>query len=176
MAFNNSTPSAFYKVKSLFGNRLGLSNEDALMSNGKVVAAPVSHIYQGVADLTITSAQLLALNATPITFLAAQGANTIIVPQMLIAQHAGGTAYAGIAAGEDIQLKYTNASGAAAFPILETTGFLDQTTAQRRIVGGDATNITPVVNAALVVHLLTGEITTGNFPLDLRLFYSVVTI
>lgn len=176
MAFNNPAPTNFYNMTHLHGSRLGLSTDDALMSYDSVLILPKGFISRGVADVTITSAQLLALNATPVTIIPAQGANTIIVPQTIIAQHAGGTAYAGIAAGEDIQLKYTNGSGAAASPILEITGFLDQTTAQRRLVGNDGATITPVVNAAIVAHMLAGEITTGNFALDIRVFYDVVTI
>lgn len=36
--------------------------------------------------------------------------------------------------------------------------------------------MTPVANAPLVLHLLTGEITTGNSPLKLRLLYRELTL
>jgi hypothetical protein len=130
------------------------------------------------ADVTITSAQLLALNATPISIIAAPGAGKAIIPLGVIAYKAAGTAYSGIAAGEDLVLKYTNASGAECSPQIETTGFLDQTTAQTRFVAGIGTslttNITPVANAAIVAHLLVGEITTGDSDLKLRVFYKVI--
>jgi hypothetical protein len=125
-----------------------------------------------VATVTITSAELLALNATPKTLIAAAGANLAIIPQLVLVRHAGGTAYGGIAAGEDLVLKYTNGSGTACSENIETTGFLDQTTAQIRAVRGAAT--TPVANAAVVAHLLTGEITTGNFDLIVRVWYDIV--
>lgn len=132
-------------------------------------------------DVTISSAQLLALNATPITLVAAPGANKAIILEGVVAYHAGGTAYAGIAAGEDISLKYTNGSGQEV-AVIETTGFLDQTTAQVRyakpqtgaIAAGTVSSITPVANAALVAHMLVGEITTGDFALKLRVYYRVV--
>jgi hypothetical protein len=37
-------------------------------------------------------------------------------------------------------------------------------------------DITPVANAALVLHMLTGEITTGDSPLHVRVFYRVVPV
>lgn len=130
-------------------------------------------------DTTITTAQLLALNATPITVVAAPGASKAVIPLGMVLYHAGGTAYAGIAAGEDLVLKYTNGSGVQCSGQVETTGFLDQTTTQTRYVGPFASvsavaDITPVANAVVVLHLLTAEITTGNFALLVRVFYKVI--
>lgn len=131
----------------------------------------------------ITSAQILALNATPITVIPAPGANLMIKIVSWSARHGTGTAYAGIASGEDLALKYTNASGAVAATVIETTGFMDQTTAQIRLAnalsGSGAAaitpaDITPVANAAIVLHLLSSEITTGDFDLQLFVEYDIV--
>lgn len=129
-------------------------------------------------DVTISSAQLLALNATPRTILAAPGAGLANVLIDVVAYKAAGTAYAGIAGGEDLSIKYTDASGLEVAEI-ETTGFLDQATAQTRYARSFAaasgvSSITPVANAALVIMLLVGEITTGNSPLNLRVYYRTV--
>lgn len=132
---------------------------------------------------TITSAQLLALNTTPITMIPAPGANLMIKIVSWTVRHGTGTAYAGIAAGEDLVLKYTDASGAVAATAIETTGFLDQTTAQIRLANALAgsgaaastpADLTPVANAAIVCHLLSGNITTGDFPLYLFIEYDIV--
>lgn len=129
---------------------------------------------------SITSAQLLALNATPITVVAAPGAGLAIIPQRVVIYKPAGTAYAGIAVGEDLVLKYTNGSGAQCSSVIETTGFLDQTTAQTRVAGmpGSVTttagDYAPVANAAVVLHLLVGEITTGTSPLYVRTFYDII--
>ena len=132
---------------------------------------------------TITSAQLLALNATPVTVIPAPGADLMIKINSWVARHGTGTAYSGIASGEDLVLKYTNASGAIAATAIESTGFLDQATAQIRLAkalsgsGAAAStpaDITPVANAAIVLHLLSGEITTGNFDLELFVEYDIV--
>lgn len=129
-------------------------------------------------DVTVSSAELLALNATPKQIVAAPGAGLAIILESVVAYKAAGTAYAGIAAGEDLAINYTNGSGLELLEI-ETTGFLDQATAQTRHASAfraasGIASITPVANAALVIQLLVGEITTGNSPLKLRVYYRVV--
>lgn len=139
-----------------------------------------NHHMESYVDVTITSAQLLALNATPQTIVAAPGANLALIFKGAVLHKPAGTAYAGIAAGEDLSVKYTNAAGAEV-GVVEATGFLDQTTAQTRFAlpstpsgAGTATDITPVANAPLVLHLLVGEIITGDSNLLLRVYYRVV--
>lgn len=132
-----------------------------------------------VEDVTLSSAQILALNATPITLIPAPGADKALIFEGAMIHKPAGTAYGGIAAGEDLAIKYTNAAGLDVGEV-ETTGFLDQATAQTRyirpVVQGTApvSSFTPVANAALVAHLLAGEITTGDSALHLRIFYRIV--
>src|SRR5204863_7109643 len=76
--------------------------------------------------VVITSALLLALNATPQTIVPAPGANKANIFEGCVIRKAAGTAYAGIAAGEDLSIKYTDGSGLE-LGECETTGFLDQT-------------------------------------------------
>jgi len=124
-----------------------------------------------VKQVTLTSAQILALNATPITVLAAPGSGKTTIVRQVLAYKPAGTAYAGIATGEDLTLKYTNASGAICAQI-EATGFLDSTSAlmaRSADPGGLATT-----NAAIVAHMLTGEITTGDSNLILWIEYDIV--
>lgn len=130
-------------------------------------------------DVTISSAELLALNATPKQLVAAPGANLALVFEGAVAFYDYGTAaYAGIAAGEDLSVKYTDGSGAAVGGC-ETTGFLDGTADATRYIlptaaASGVSQITPVANAALVAHLLSGEITTGDSPIKMRVYYRVV--
>jgi hypothetical protein len=134
----------------------------------------------------ITSAQLLALFATPQIVVPAPGntasihpAGYAIIPTMVMVHKPAGVAYAGVAAGEDLVLKYTNAAGQQISSAIETTGFLDQTTAQTRVAfppastGATAADITPVLNAAVVMHLLVGEIITGDSPIYVKTFYDL---
>lgn len=171
---------------SLHGRRLGLGVVETGVSRPGLVLN-----HPGTSDQTllghsvvktITSAQLLALNATPQTIIAAPDAGMAIIPLRMMIYKPAGTAYATIATGEDLVLKYTNGSGAQCSSVVETTGFLDQTTAQTRMVGmPGATGTTagdyaPVAAAAVVLHLLVGEITTGDSPLYVRVWYDLAPV
>jgi len=132
------------------------------------VAASSGILPTLVANVTLTSAQILTLNATPVQVLAAPGAGFVNVIYSVHATKAAGTAYAGIAAGEDIAFRYTNASGAI-IATLEMTGFADSTSATSGVAFGASNNT--VANAAIVAHMTTGEITTGDSPFKLTIYY-----
>lgn len=141
---------------------------------GTVIATDTSI---ATADVTITTGQLLALNAAPKTLVAAPGAGKAIIPvdmQLFLDYNTIG--YAGIAAGEDLELRHTNGAGQL-FATVETTGFLDAVAdAFRHIYPLAAAASTPVDNAALVLCLASGEITTGNSPLKVRIRYRTITL
>jgi len=127
-------------------------------------------------DVTIPAAQLLTLFATPRALVQAPGAGyaLIFVGAIAFLDYVS-AAYGGIAAGEDLSVKYTDASGLEVGQ-LEATGFLDQTADQLRYIRAHAAasgpnGITPVPNAALVLHMLVGEVITGDSPLKLRVYY-----
>lgn len=141
-----------------------------LHAAGDSDAAPMLY-----ADLAVTSAELLALFTTPLSVVAAPGAGKAVVPVMAQAYLDAGTAYNGIGADEDLVLRYTNASGAIALTI-ETTGFLDQATDQHRVVHGPSVAFAPVANAALMLHMTTGNIATGTGTLAIRVWYRILTI
>lgn len=171
-------------LTSLHGRRIGLDvNNNLVMerpSDGSTNIVVSNDLTKGSVYKVITSAQLLALNATPISIVTAPGAGLAIVPYLVTVRIDAGTAYGGIAAGEDLVLKYTDGSGGQCSSVIETTGFLDQTTAQVRYAGmpgstgSTAGSVVPVANAAVVMHLLSGEITTGNSPLYVKVWYYVV--
>jgi len=130
--------------------------------------------YLMQADANVTSAELLALNATPITVVAAPAAGTsLIFHKACIQVDYVSAAYGGIAAAEDLVFRYTDGSGDIASKSCEATGFLDATA--DTILCCEAEDVViPVDNAALVVHMLTGEITTGDSPLDIRVWYGEI--
>jgi hypothetical protein len=133
-----------------------------------------SKVTRKTAKVVVTSAQILALNATPVTLIAAPGAGKILVFDDAVFSKPSGTAYAAVGADDDLEIRYTDASGAQVNTLLECTGFVDQTTVQVRITRPIVTEYTPVDNAALVLHMKTGEITTGNSPLYVTISYHVV--
>lgn len=159
----------------------GLNGDDHLHyhtdARGDARYAPVYAMPLKTATVTVSSAELLALNATPKTLIVAPGAGKalILVAAELWLDYAN-AAYAGIAAGEDLTLKVSDAAGAT-LATIETTGFLDTTADAFRYVEPTTTAaMAPVANAPLVLHLLSGEITTGDSPLKLRILYREVAL
>jgi hypothetical protein len=162
-------------LTSLHGRKIGLDHNGGLVLDGNGISLNNQNIaINKVATVTITSPQLLALNATPKTLVAAPGSGLINVFRGLTLHKPAGTAYGGIASGEDLVVKYTNGSGVEVSAQIETTGFLDQTTLQQRFVGLPASAVTLTPNAALVLHLLVGEITTGDTPLYAKIIYDTI--
>lgn len=129
------------------------------------------------ADVTITTGELLALNATPKELVAAPGAGYAIIPvdiQLMLDYNSA--AYNGIAAGEDLEVRYTNGAGQLVATI-ETTGFLDAVAdAYRHVYPASTAATVPVSNAALVMDLASAEIATGNSPLKVRVRYRTVAL
>ena len=124
-------------------------------------------------DVIITTAEVLALFATPIEIVPAPAAGFFNEFISMTVHKPAGVAYAGIASGEDLSVKYTNAAGLQV-AIIETTGFLDSTAAltrQARLT--NITAIVPTLAASLVFHLLIAEIITGDSDLNLSIEYKV---
>jgi hypothetical protein len=130
----------------------------------------------GLQITTIEKAQLLALNATPITIVTAPGAGKIAVLDLLII-HKPANNYTNVGATEDLIARYTDASGAQVSAAIETTGFLDNAAAQTAYARGVGTfgtigsttaaalglgGVLSVANAAIVLHLTTAEILDGD--------------
>lgn len=120
-------------------------------------------------DVTIATADVKTLNTTPVTVLPAQGAGKFIEPLSLeLFLDYESAAYAGIDASEDLSLEHETSGQILQ---IETTGFLDQTSDQRRF----AKNVSQLVaeNEAIILKLLNGDITTGDSPLKCRLSYRI---
>lgn len=139
-------------------------------------------VVQKSVDVVVSSAQILALNATPKQLVAAPGANKVLLfDRAVFFYDYNSAAYAGVAAGENWNIKYENASGLAV-GFLETDGFLTLEADAYRVVECGATDGTllnsyaPLVNKALVLHQLSDEITTGDSPVAVRVFYKEVNL
>ncbi len=161
-------------LTNMHGRLYGLTKDGDL-----IVVKPNGSITGATKVTTITSAQLLALNATPRTIVPAPGSGLAVIVRRMALRKAAGVAYAGVAAGEDLVAKYTDGSGQQVTGQVETTNFLDQTTAQIRLVHAVAASaavadITPVANAAVVLQLLSGEITTGDTDLIVKVWYDII--
>lgn len=147
-------------------------------SGSNTVGVPTGIVTK---EVTITTAQMLALHATPISLVAAPGSGLALVFEGAeMSMDYNSAAYAGVDANDDLAIRYTNGSGAIVGAV-EATGFIDQTSDQLRTcypssaVGTARAEVTPVANAALVLHMLNGEVTTGNSDLKVRIRYRVVS-
>lgn len=165
-------------IKSLHGRQVGLGFDSTLVVNTKTGRDQDQEVIGQSITVFVTSAQLLALFTTPVQIIPAPGAGRFILVHKWMAYKPAGTAYSGVAAGEDLTLKYTNASGAQVASPIEATGFLDQATAQTAWATskGSADNATPasvlaVANAPVMAHMLVGEITTGNTGVFIKVWY-----
>jgi hypothetical protein len=130
--------------------------------------------------VTVTSAQLLALNTTSVVLVPAPGASTraLVFEGAVFFLDYNSVAYAGVDTAEDMAIKYTNGSGLQ-LAACETTGFLDQTADTRRYVqpyraASGNSDIAIVANAAIVLHMLSGNIATGNSDLRIKIYYRIV--
>lgn len=127
-------------------------------------------------DITLTSAQLLALLGTAVTIVPAPGAGLMICPETIILRMIGGT-------------QYTDAGGAVSFSVgtmstalAANTIVTGPTAAGQRsqqivdftgtsTAGGPPTN----ENAALTIQKATNNFAAGTGTLHITVFYTIET-
>lgn len=138
----------------------------------------LSNVY--VASLSLTSAQVLQLNSTPQTVVAAPGEGKYIevLSASAIIETYGGTPYA---TRTELQLI---SSGAAA--VATSTGFFNTmclTSTVARISyftnpsqSGTTTLLQMTPNTALSLTVVTGNPVNGNSDIKIKVLYRVVTI
>lgn len=126
-------------------------------------------------DVVLSSAEILALHTTPIELVAAAGAGKAIALESAVFFLDYNTAaYAGVDAGDDINIRYTDGSGVIA-GTLETTGFIDQTADTYAMVRPNNNSFIMPANASLVASL-GGAIITGDSPIAVRVFYRLIEL
>ena len=124
------------------------------------------------AVVTLTSAQILALNTTPRTLVAAGWAWTIIDVESITASLDYWTA--AYATNTTLEFRYTNASWAKVSA--DMTAVLTATADKLTTVKAVTTALVPVANAAVVVNVATGNPITGDSPVTFIVRYKVITL
>lgn len=154
--------------------------DGTLYLNTGTTAVPVWTIVSSATPITIkksfTTAEILALNTTPITLVAAPGTGKIIVPISVVARLTFLTA--AYATNLALQVKYVAGSDAlfSNSTILAVTASAIQPMFPLLAAGVTGNDNEYVANAALVATVATGNPATGAGSLDLYLTYVVVTL
>lgn len=165
-------------------NMSALLSGDVTVSSGGVTAIGAGKVLSAMLDaqvlkytkVTASSAELLAINATPKTIVAAPGAGfvTVVHKAMLVLNY-NSAAYAnnGI-----LGLYETNAAGTLLTGTLTLASFLAQTADTVKELHPTAasatTGLTRLDNKEVVLTQATGESITGNSPVDVHCWYSTV--
>lgn len=139
-----------------------------------LLSADMEPALQHYTDVTLTSAQVKALNATPITLVAAPGLlKAILVDAVYSTLTYVSAAYSTNAAGAT--LFYTDGSGTNT-GITLTQAYLQSSATAQAYVRGAATSHSPTVNAAIVIKASTTDPTTGDSPIKIRTYYHTVAL
>jgi hypothetical protein len=137
------------------------------------LTAEIAQSLVQYAEVEISSAQILALFTTPKTLVAAPGAGKVLeFISLLLAYDYLTTAYT-IGAATNLQVKYTDAAGAAVSTTQAVTGMIDQATDQLRSLDKLEVSVTPVANAALVLTLAVANPTLGIGTIHAKVAYRV---
>jgi len=123
------------------------------------------------AEIAITSAELLALNATPKTLVAAPGTGyvTEFISALLILDYVS-AAYAnnGI-----LGVYETNAAGPVQSDTVALADFLAKTADTMVVLQALSADTTMLANKALVLTMATGESITGDSPVRVKVAYRI---
>lgn len=139
-----------------------------------------ANLYFAVRKVVLTSADILDLNATPVTLVPAFGrvaaarvTNSVIIVEGITARlYFGGTAYTG---AQNLEFRYTNGAGIKVTADLAST-FINSGADAYGHVAGIVTAFAPVANAPIVVRVPTASPATGNGTIVFSVKYRVVTL
>lgn len=160
---------------SIHGRRFGLGPKSELIFNDANAGLQDARVNpMATARRTLTNAEVLALNATPIQLVAAPGAGKVLVPLRFQAYKAAGTAYTA-GAGEDLAIIHT---GGSALMAIDSAGFLDAATDEWRLAyrlhaNPETTDFQAAENLALEATILVGEVTGGTSDIVVDLEYEI---
>lgn len=154
-AVNNDSNSVKQKFVSAFGD-----------AN---VARSEAHSICSYRDTVLSSAEIDALNATPIEIVPAPGAGkTLVMCNVVAWLNYGGTAWAG--SSETMPIKY-GTGGATVATITEA--YMEGTTDAYQMLQPSTVTSGNVENLAFYATA-NADFTTGNSPLSLRVYYRTV--
>lgn len=124
-------------------------------------------------QVSLSSAQILALNATPVTLVAAPGAGKVIaVDRITLKMVTTATAYAN---GGALEFRYTDGSGAKVTADIAVGVVTAGAGTSYTSVAGVTTSLTNVSNAAIVIDNATAPFITGTGTAVITIQYQILT-
>ena len=125
---------------------------------------------------TLTSAQLLAMNATPVALIAAPGAGKcVVIESAQLFLDYNSVAYAADA-GEDLVLRY---AGTSVYPVQidDADALIEGTADQHVLAKPTATlDLDAAANKAIQAAILVGEWASGNSPIKYKINYKIIDL
>lgn len=120
--------------------------------------------------ITMSSAQIRALNSSALTIVPAYILSLIIIEGITARLNFNATAYTG---ANNLEFRYTNGSGAKVTADMANT-FINSGSTAYNHVSGVATAVTPVLNTPIVAVVPTADPGTGDSTMDLFIEYRIV--
>ena len=169
-------------LTEIHGHRLGLGPKNEVIVNqykrGGLRDAQVAD--WSIAKGQLTTTEIKALNNTPIEIIAAPGAGyAIIVHHAEFFLDYNSATYVD-EADEDLVLTYTDGSGAEVIKPLDGADFLglaaDAFAYSIGMMQDDFQALVPTANAAVVAYMKTGELVTGNSPVNYAVYYRRIPV
>jgi len=145
------------------------------LDNNAVTSPKLDESTVQYAEVEISAAEILDLFATPKELVAAPGAGKLLEFISLLLAYDWGTVAYTIGTAGNLQVKYTDGSGAAVSTTRAATGFLDAVADTLSSLDKLEATVEPADNAPLVLTVATASPTAGDSPIHAKVAYRVHT-